>query len=369
MIVYSWVSSPTAKTTPFIWVKLEIGDTPEQAANKVIPQLKARPAGQRVLFMWWSMRGAFDASPVEIVAKGPAITDLRKWTREFYQRLNIAGCEVDRIVLDMEMGFSVWHVFKGMDCGQPRIDAMKAIYSDPAAYAKLPESVKVFKPEDYTCHTGTGRQAYIAWNNWASDVEAAATRSVYVATANCAFDKTIAASNYGDGAYGFPMVDINNWPMPKHMIGNWLSPCLYLWGYGQAFGPIFGRKKSPPWNGFVHCVNLLRSCMNASAYMIPWISYPSFDEGGSSKTSVKRWLWVELLKHMRATGVKYVLYWNPWASQMLDDEKLASDTFSALAKVPPVRRKLTEVPWDAEEVVTANVTTTYADYMALVNQA
>ncbi len=89
-------------------------------------------------------------------------------------------------------------------------------------------------------------------------------------------------------------------------------------------------------------------------------SHPFY--GGDKGPDIDPWVWIELQKHLAASGVKEVLYWNPRTQHDYDAQsKLAAQVWANL-KPAEKSPKLPQMDWDANEITTGAVVTRYADF-------
>ena len=338
LAIYSWVDAGQPSIIPMTW----------QPTNSTGP----------ALFLRGPMPGAFAASLTDLIANGPAVDHWREWMRNYYRRLNPAP---KRIVLDEEAdGIDYWQLFSKPTPPADRVALFKSVWDNPAAYAKLPQAVKAFKPEDFATPTGRGHPAVIAWNQFAADVMHKALRQVCFDPAVEAFGKTIEVSNFVDMETDTALFDPNGWPVANGLMGNWSSPACYLSNTGNLYQ---NRAKPVIWNNFIDGLNYVRACLNYSWRVAPWVSYPSYHEGNIGDKPLKA-LWAELIEHLKASGIRDFLYWNPREGAAPGDDAFAAAVFTKeIASTGGA--KFASIPLDADEVRTGQKVTRYADWIKM----
>lgn len=322
-----------------------------------------RQAGGKMVFggamlLAHPIPGAFDGPLDQVILHGPNIEQARQRTADYFKWIRQPP---QWIVLDEEQqGISYWQLTFHMPEGAQRVAVFKPVWENKAAFAKLPQELQQFTPEDLATYMGRGRAAILAWEAFAGALKRNALRQVVYDPAVAAFGDSVAVSQYDDMAVDFPVYDMNGWPITSRQIcGNWSSPSCYLWNQGQRYR---NQPKAVTWNNFIDSLNYVRSCMNRSARVAPWVSYPSFHEDkGPLDLPQQRWLWRELIEHLKATGVTTFLYFNPKGYLPDGDESLAANAFAAAtgAIAPP---PFEPIPLNADEVRTGTKTTRYAEW-------
>lgn len=185
-------------------------------------------------------------------------------------------------------------------------------------------------------------------------------RGVYWPLAD-AYRKFIPLSNFGDSvSNGPPLMDQQGGLYPPSLdysVAGVSSPDLYLRQEGWYFK---GKSltKDILWNNFIRNINNARACSDP---FVPWISYPSWggDNPPRKATTALQWTWAEQLKHLRATGVKQLLLWNP---NMADTDIISAGMTSANARKVG-SGTLGQLAMDSDTVTTGDVTTNYSDFL------
>lgn len=361
--VFSWSETNKPNISQFTWV-MRNSENPEAAALRVAPILASKPKYHKALFFAYSLLNAFDRTDVvNLFANGPFIEGDIEWYTKFFTALKSTGVRPDWIFTDEENGVSVWQLFYGLDCGNERVSLISSLYENHTIYAKMSPAVKAFKPVDYKCHN-VGRLAYMAFNEWAAHIRTEALKDAIYRPFLSVYGPPCPFSNYGDMHVYVPhlgsIVDNNGWPIYNSIVEKWSSPCMYLWP-GQLEAQY---NKAPLWNSFIRCLNYVLSCMNKTAYVIPWISEANwtYGVGVAEPEKVRIWLWKEMLKHMRIAGIRHILYWNPSADENLNS--ILSNYLPELENTKYVRKHRELVLFNSDYVETDYYWTDYKDFLA-----
>ena len=272
------------------------------------------------------------------------------------------------IVCDEELGWSYWGT--ALLNHQPNRAAFEKIYADRMIRAKMPPSLLALSPRDFDGSSRHFHRAVIEYTNWTCQMVSDALRAVVLDSATQIFGITPAASNFDQANTSFQIYDPNGWERfsdPGRLFSNWSSPALYLVPGNRH---DFGRKKHPCWNRFLDNLNAVRSCIagNIAPQVAPWISNPSYSGDGPHahrNPDSMRWLWSEQLRHTHATGVETFLFWNPEdvrTPNAIADNQFASQLFTDLSARPTSRHVLSEIPLDADQVISGNYITTYSEF-------
>lgn len=364
--VITWNDAPGDWDVPLGRVNLS-RSAPGLAAHLAAAELRARPPGRRVLILdGLFLRGNFPRDPATVLARGIELEPDRAGCREFFASLRQRGIELDRLVLDMEDGVSVWHFFGKHMADEQRVALFKPIFTRPELRARLPAALRVFNAEDFAWRAPRSPDAYLAWDRFARELTCQALREAVLDPARASFGADLPASNYQDVNPARPVADLNGWPMDGALTPAISSPELYLWiGNEQR-----RQAKDPRWNRLVQCLNVVRGCLATPGQRVePWISSPSF-AGDDLPPFEDRWLWEQLVRHLAESGVSTFLFWNPrpppadregtrrWES----DVTLARDLFTSLRPAPP-QRNLPGIPYDTDEIVTGTLRTTYDEFL------
>ncbi|MGB7160684.1 MAG: hypothetical protein WBD40_21650 [Tepidisphaeraceae bacterium] len=355
--VYAWFDARQPIVTPMIWVRVD-EEWPLAAANRVAAALKSRPAGQRVLFLWHPFPPIDKRDLPKLIARGVRFDD--RYYRQFFGRLAELEAPIERIVLDYEDGVSIWHTIGVIPEGPERLRAATNVLNDPAASARLPEEVRRTTPAAL-CSPFAGRDAYVAWNQWASRELESAIRKSLIDVAAERLGARPRTTNYNDVLPSFPVYDLNGWPLQSAAVGDESSPSCYITPSG---GRYVDRRKDPRWNRFIDNLNAVRSAM-ANGPVVPWVAPPTYDGDARGVRDGNAWLWEQMIRHLRATGVREFLYWNPpyrGRNIVREDARAARVFADAGAKPLASRVHLPEILLDADQVVTGEVVTRYEDF-------
>jgi hypothetical protein len=364
--VISWTDAPGDWDVPLVVVdptRQGAGLAAYQAAAELLP----RPPGQRVLMiLGLFMRGNIPRDPESVLTQGIRVEPDRTWCREMFASLKQRGVTLDRLVLDMEDGVSVWHFFGKDMPPERRATLFRPVFERPELRAKLPAELLAFAPEDFASHVGRGREAYLAWDRFSGEITQAALREAVLDPARATFGEQLPVSNYQDTNPARAIRDLNGWPMGGALTRERSSPELYLW-IGNDHR---GRKKDPRWNRLIQCLNVARACLaTPGQHVEPWVSSPGFT-GDESPPFRDRWLWEQLVRHLSASGVSTFLFFNPrpppadreGSRHWEEDMTFAAELFRALP-APEPRRDLPEIPYDSDVIETGELRTTYAEFI------
>lgn len=360
--VFSWSGGGLRdhrQITPMVWLTPEEGTGPGLVADR----LKRFSPGTRVLHIFHpcrlpGMHHPFDQSdPTALVRRGSLVgpEHVAYYTRIFARIAN-AGGAVDRVVLDYEGGYTLWHM------GEMRVAKMASILGDRAARSRLPEIVREQKPEAFAS-SSRARAAYIAYNAYAYEQRARALAEMIIAPARAVFGDALRASNYNDARPRFEVYDRNGWPIVTAACGTDDSPELYLLRGGNRYK---NRAKHPRWNRFIDCLNHARASAH-NARLSPWISPPGYQRLGKAPDA-DPYLWTAMLLHLLHMGVRDFILWNPKAlTGYREDTQQMDAAFAALAETFGVgeglRDNLDPIELDADEVTTGAFTTSYEDFL------
>jgi hypothetical protein len=368
--VLSWHDAPGNWDIPFAWADPRF-QAPGLAAHLVAADFARREPGDRVLFLFGPLsRGNFPTDPARLVVEGVQLEPDRGWMIEFFRGLQQRGAVPDQIVLDIEENSMIWGIFAHTPTdtatATPRADAFRRVYDDPAVRAKLPESLRAFEPADFGIHTGRGRDAYIAWNDFAYERGLEAMRQAILLPAREAFGRDIPASNWDSINPARPVRFFNDWPMRGALTPDISSPESYPGFVRHA--PE--REKDVRWNRLIQILNVTRACLATPDQRVePWVASPTFADEHLPPLP-DPWLWEQLMRHFAASGVETYLFWNPRptrqdfaaAKRWMDEMEMARGVFAALRVAPP-QRDLPEIPFDADVIETGGVRTTYEEFL------
>lgn len=366
--VFAWHPSSSATSfSTLLGTSVELD--PISEAHRIAPLLQARESGQRGLMIWgvlYSQYHAWDLqNPAAVIADGLDPTHDRAWSESFFAELKALDAPLERVSMDVEAGFNTWSILPGI--GDDAVAIMQNIYDDPDAYARLPETVRQFCPEDFrSFFTIAGRAAYNAWNSWSAAVVNLALRNAIFEPAQQYYGDAILVSNYGESAPRGQLLDRNGWPMAgpdRPTAGNISSPELYI-SNGAQFS---SRNKDWRWNRLIDALNVVRNCIHESADSVtPWISYPSY-RGDTSPAAKSTWLWEQLVRHLAASGISSLYYFNPGGATTTADDAFADRLFKALSPAATIINCTEPILYDADEITSGDFTTTYEDFLKFVD--
>jgi hypothetical protein len=348
------------------WASLD--QDPIAEAKRLAPQLIQAKAGTRAVFLFDSMGAAFKslnaATAPAFVANGPDISHDLLWSQRFFAELKTLGAPVDRVVTDNENSFNTWVVLGQVSTPAQQVALMQSIYNNPAAYAKLPVSVRAFTPSDFgNLFSARGHAAFNAWNDWAQSVTAQAYKTAVVAPAQQFFGTGVKVSNYGDIASKVQLTDSLGWTIaePNSTIpGNVSSPVTYITN-GSKYSSY---KKDWRWNRLIDVLNEVRAAQNVpNTTVTPWVGPPKYL--GATAPAKSNWLWEQLIRQMSANGISSFYYWNPHENTSPSDDQFAASLFNSLT--PGTAQSLPQISFDADQIVTGNVVTTYAEFLKFVD--
>lgn len=343
---------------------------PLDEARRVAPLLQAKPDGARVLMIWGVLYAQYRdwdfQQPASFISAGIDPTDNREWAEIFFAELKSLDVPLDRVAMDIEAGFNTWNLLSGT--GDEAVALMQSVYDDPDAYANLPDAVRLFSPEDFRTHASiAGRAAYNAWNAWATATLNLALKAAIFDPATAVFGSQLPVSNYGESTPRGQLLDRNGWPMAgpdRPTAGNTSAPELYLFG-GAKFVSL---QKDPLWNRLIDALNIVRGCMiDGSADSIsPWLSFPSY-RGEHAPLANSTWLWEQLVRHLAASGVSSIYYYNPQSATTAADDAFANRLFKALTPAASGVDCTEPIRFDADSITSGDFTTTYEDFLKFVD--
>jgi hypothetical protein len=348
--IYSWHDWNLPGVTPNVWVRVQ-ERTPAQAAAEAIPVLKQRPQSDRVIQLWGLGAGFLNRSVTQIVKQKSFDTARDKqWMTQFFTLLKQANVTPEYVVMDYEDGVSFW---------QTSNKNLRAVYDTPSTKSKLPVAMQQYTRNDFVFGRPKFAAAVNAWNDWAWDLSAAALRDAVAAPAKAVFGRDIPMSNFGDlNITSGAMLDPNGWAIDRQLatsVSGWSSPALYLGGEGN----LYRGEADPDWANFVNNINTLRTAVAGGDKVAPWVSDSRF--GGSPE------LWAQQMYHIRASGVKTILLWNPerdrgeTAEQFAATIEFTRNVINTMLNMPTPqtasRPTLTKLSFTTTTVSTGDVTT------------
>lgn len=366
---YSWHQTAKASSIKaLVWASLDLDPTAE--ARRVAPLLAGRAPGDRSLFLWHSMISPFvgvdSSNAAATLASGLNISHEVTWAGTFFSELKALGAPVDRVATDAEGNLSTWVLFSGTTTTAQQQAVMQSFYSNPGVLAIMPASVKAFSPADYVSPT-TGAAAFIAWNDWTNNIVNDAWHAAVVVPLQANYGPSVQVSNFQQTSAPIETFDGNGWPatMPTDdVVGTVNSPATSLM-QGQRYQSM---GKDWRWNRLIDVINTVRAAqMTPGTTTIPWLTVPSY-RGDSVAAAKGTWLWEQMVRHIAADGVKSVYYFNPVETVSGVDDQFAAALFSSITPAATAPAGLGQIAFDADEIVTGNVVTTYAEFLKYVDQ-
>ena len=318
IVAHAWHGTPDV--VPFVLANMNQSwiDQAEGATRL----LNARPPGRRAMLLGYDHPGLWGpvGTPLRtVIVDGPfRVEEHRAWLRGLFGVAARAGVTPDFVALDNESMPTLW-------AHADPVAAMRELLADPKARQKLPDEVFKYAAEDYAWARPKMRDAYNTFHRATAAMHVAALRGV-AEEARRAFGRAVPVVNWLDHASDRPALDVNGWPIPKATVSGWSAPALYVNADGQF---VAGMKRRPRWNKLILALNNLRAAAAGGGPVTPWVSHPSYNGDAADAARVGPWLWVELQKHIAATGVRTVLYWNPQGPKVPTDDAMAARTWAA----------------------------------------
>lgn len=383
--VFEWsgpLRSREPGMVPVVFVNI-FGDDAVAQGERAAAELAGRRPGERALVPLWLLskqirrripdlpeRGELD--PLTIFENGIDVRPSIEWLTPLSRALQKRGITLDLIASDVEDGVGTHHMMPAWDReGGAWLREMERIYRSTRAYEKMPDAVKKLRPRDYNPWTPAGKRAIDTFNAYAGSLVTSAIREVFIGSKlfnDRRGRQPFRISNWEDIRPTFPLVDINGWRMPPNAVDTVSSPAAYLNSSGHHFQD---RVHDASWCGFVHCLNLVRSCAaTPRGSVIPWISSPRYyarrpqrsGEAAEGYDEGNVWLWKELIAHLVRSGCRDFLLWN-CDPEPEESHRMVAETMRANDR-PYSQRALPELAFDADEVTTRGYTTRYSDYLA-----
>jgi len=372
--VFSWAQ--TRRVIPGIYPAGWINPTDTRGdadfmAGRLANELAPRDPANRALIISVPLGYTLDQHVIrhtikDFLLQTVATSKTKNWFLQFYDGLKRRNAAVGTLIMDEESNLTNW-AFENYGSKDKTLPTyLHQLWADPAVQAKMPDNLKRYSidmvlQKDFN--------AVCAWNEWTMGILCQMIRDVVVTPYVQVFGSMPVVSNWENFRGTFQTFDVNGWPLAQVRVGDWSSPACYVGSWGRRQNtPESNRKKDPSWNRFLDCINFVRSAVAFDGQCMPWISYRSWVEGNRAPTPVQ-WLWNQHLLHTVATGVDRMIYWNQKGTFPATDEEdnALGDLIAMVAQADRVVRQLPEIPMDADEVTTGDVTTRYADYIANPN--
>lgn len=329
-----------------------------------ISKLQAAPEGERAIMLWWLLTHetyvAKGADPMAVYETGKVQTTRSlQMLKPLADELDRLGLPIDLIFIDNEGGFGFY------DMGQRWI---RKILRSARARAKMPLAARSVNPDDFVHTSPRFVQALKAWDPYAAKLKYDALRRVVIQSGY--FDvrlpgtNTIAkpsSVNFWSMNPTFRIRDFNGWELDNStsLDGRSSGPQCYLGMNGSAYA---GYQHHWLWNEFITYLNHVRSCLGrANSVVHPVVPHPK---------RCHPWIQEEMMAHMVRNGINYTtnrcafLYWN--AYDRAENDVIMADVLQRHDLFYPLQRNLPEIPFDVDQVTTADYTTTYADFLTNV---
>lgn len=341
------------------WTKA--GSDPNQAAA-VIAQLRARPAGFRVLRMNWALVMALRCLAEEslhvdcgAITKPDALAIWRNKRTDLapdYGRaaplaraLAAANIQLDGVYLDVEDSVGFWNL---------AADVQSSILKDKTARGLMDRDLLV-----YTDAADMGDAGFVAkFNDAASGIRIAEIQR-FMSMLALPMAPGSFTLNFDDWRTSFPCYDRGGWAYPAGRLvdGRTGNPSVYmtrLSTVGRFRNPIVARRCHPMWNSFLNHICHVRSSVAVGPTM-PLLTIP---ESGAPDSTGLAWLNDQLIGHTLRSGVT--------ALQVFNDRHVAAEEAGFARSIAAHYRSastpttvLPEVQLDTLSVTTGDLTTTY----------
>lgn len=343
---------------------------PKTDAAYLINRLAARPVADRAIRFWGGFPDMAVGDQAATLLNGVYTHGYYSYYRELFQRLAAAKIVPSFLIFDHEslLGFWSWSTLITMTPQASQLQLIATTLAKLKAKGKLPSYMIGITADDFRSFDARGTAAINAWQRFGLETSYNAMRACIIEPSKRAFGKILPMSNYGDARPAFTLYDPNNWPLTAETaqsLAGWSAPVNYL---SHGGGRYAGQAKPQQWNVFIDCVSNVRSMFARGADVSPWISFPTYDRQNGESISFRRWLWRQMLLHVRANGAKRLLYWNP--PELMNgpsDNLYAKTVFDELAKMPGSRQELPAIPLNVDKVTTLGITTTYTQFEAALN--
>ncbi|MEO0514402.1 MAG: hypothetical protein AAF086_03795 [Planctomycetota bacterium] len=298
--LYTWAESSEPQLTNAI--RLGQTETPGRVLQFAQRLWADLPPDHRCIMI--APAGKFQGPPFQVplkqlVVDGPDLEAQRLWWEKILWALEQNDLAPYRVALDWETGMRTWHFSGGLTPAEAH-KLFAEVWDDPEAFAKLPDAVKAFSPDQF--HFRVNRDAINAWNQYGADVLNDALRQAFAVPLWEKFpDAKI--TNWRDAHYVGRM-ERNGWPFEQSGVTDESSLSMYkrtVEGNLARLKPIVDAGGPAP---------------------VPWVAYPSF-------TGYE--VWAQTMREAYKLGVREFLYWNPNLKDIKDfpDKAPGDDAFAA----------------------------------------
>jgi len=359
----TWADTGLPQLNPFVWATGG-HELAQYVAADVAQQLLHKPASQRALLIVPALEDLASQDRLDLLANGRNVARYTQWFTAFFQQLAARKCKPTFIGLDEEWNISTFDLLFHLNTDAERIAVMHTYYDNPKVRAKMPATVAQYTPEQYSLPGWSQPEAspaHVAWNAWVMAWRDRLCRQVIYEPARRAWPGFSSFGNYNVIKPSFDVRDFNGWPFVRFSLTGTSCPVLYLWS-GKYYQ---NRAKSEYWNMLINSLNWVRSTVLAGRPVVPWVSHASYD-GTAINNPRMVWLWEMLIRHSAASGVMQYILWNPIPAATAEDNALAAELTNEIRHAPPApvgADELTPLPFDADEITTGNITTTYDEFV------
>lgn len=311
--IYSWRKNKTIPdVVPFIWInKKSIKNL-----DNIVARLKKRAPGKRILFLQNGILQELWTTPKDKLSDGRnsiwwdnGTSKLEKKIENLFRYLYQNKAIVDLVILDIETGFSNWHLNpRNKKSGKNYFKALASDNRINSVFDSL-SFKNLNRIEKWVNST-----QYLEWNAFMTD-----RKNEYINQAIFApitqFYPNVKVSNYGSFYWN-----------KEYKVPEYNGHRIYLYGDGGHVGThqsqefygrlgqvvnkrnlINGAKKSP-FFALVYELNKAKSMKLSSEIPIhAWIAQRSFTESLFYNSD----FYQELVLHLYLIGVDNFLYWNP----------------------------------------------------------
>jgi len=377
--MYAWENAGS----PFMNVtKTYIADprskTPRRLAYLLSLQIEQDQPDQIILRFWKefdpAVRHPFDHSdPLDLVESGGYTAGIEAYWNEFAIELARLGVEPDYLILDMEEGAGFWHIPI-----QDRQEFFNELMDPNRSLSPvLPVSMGQVTVDQFMNYRNfAGTVALNDYNQFAAQLRASLLKDVFSDAFESAYERYIPISNYADISPSFDLTRYTARPILEGTMAGISAPITYLDFRGEGATRYARTEKDRRWNRFIDALNRCRSA-STTGLVTPWVSAPGYGRNGPdtwarpNELTGEYRIWELMMDHLLAMGIDTFILWNP--NSRFNPSAVPTDAFldQWLADHPvgagPQLRDLSEIPLDADAVITNGVVTTYQDFLDALN--